>query len=80
MYSKKKVFGKIIGTPDGKNDETKRASCIHDALYQARKAIKKLTQKKADKIFLDELKEAKWKYAGLYYFAVRSFGWIYFHT
>lgn len=82
---KVKVFGKIIGTPDGNHDETKRASLLHDALYQAKHALKwsdtiRVSRKLVDDYFYIELVYAKWKYAKLYYRTVRALGWIYWNN
>lgn len=76
-----KIFGKIFGTPDGKIGrlglpKTYLASLLHDALYQYKKEIC-VTRKQADLAFLEELEIANFKYAKLYYRAVRIFGGLY---
>ncbi|NJL73886.1 MAG: hypothetical protein HC892_01435 [Saprospiraceae bacterium] len=63
------------GVTDGKNDECKLASCLHDVLYQ----FKVGKRKDADILFRQLLHLAKWKYTKLYYLGVRLFGlpyWI----
>jgi len=80
-----KIFGRIFGTPDGRYNETKWASCIHDYLYQFHEKINRqnvptLKRKRVDDIFYDELKKAKWKLADTYYFFVRLFGGIFWKT
>lgn len=70
-------IGKLyIGTPDGFHNETKFASCIHDALYQFNKKINRyaefITRLQVDDIFRDELKKVNWKMSNLYYKVVRS--------
>lgn len=52
------------------------ASMVHDVLYQYKRCAP-ITRKEADKIFLDLLKEADYMWALPYYWAVRSFGWIF---
>jgi hypothetical protein len=77
-----KIFGIWVGTPDGKNDETKDASGIHDPLYQFHKDInycngnilKRIT---VDLLFLKYMLKHKWSKAKLYYKAVRLFGGFY---
>jgi hypothetical protein len=49
------------------------ASLIHDALYQY-----KVNRAVADRVFYEKMKEDKFKLAGLYYIAVRLFGWMYY--
>lgn len=70
-------LGKLyIGTPDGFKNETKFASCIHDALYQFNKEINShgeiMTRLEVDDIFRDQLILVNWKMTNLYYNVVRS--------
>jgi hypothetical protein len=74
-----KIGSKIIGTPDGRYDETKRASCIHDALYQIHRSVRKLKRITVDKIFRDELLKANWKLTKVYYDTVRALGGLYWN-
>lgn len=73
-----KIFGKVFGTWDGKGDppETYWASMVHDAIYQY-KEFYPMSRKHADLIFLKMLQANNFKYAKVYYKAVRLFGWIY---
>ena len=50
------------------------ASMVHDVLYQYKRCVP-VTRKEADKIFLKMLRKAGYMWAGLYYIAVRMFGW-----
>ena len=77
-----KIFGKyIIGTPDGwfkgfryiKN-WTRKASLVHDFLYQFSDYIFGLTRQIADYIFFMMLVELKFSLKYTYYTAVRIFG------
>ncbi|MEP1033489.1 DUF1353 domain-containing protein [Ekhidna sp.] len=52
------------------------ASMIHDILYQYKRCVP-VTRKEADRIFYNQLKEAKWIWVGMYWLGVRLFGWIY---
>lgn len=81
--SPKKVFLDIIwGTSDGKLDWnieapiTYYASLIHDVLYQFKGKIP-ISKKETDVLFLLNLRKAKFKWAGLYGFAVRALGGFY---
>lgn len=67
-----KLLGKEIGTPDGKNDECKFPSLVHDFIYQ----FKIGTRAVADSIFQRLCNEYKWQYASLYYTGVRLGGWL----
>ena len=77
-----RLFGKIIGVPDGfKNSETGLpktyyASCIHDAIYRYKNRIP-VTRKQADIMFLIQLQRDGFRCANLYYFFVRKLGWLY---
>jgi hypothetical protein len=60
---------------------TKRASCLHDALYQFSKEISKAwgvsvaaVLRMADDVFLEIMRRDKCPVAGLYYAGVRVFG------
>jgi hypothetical protein len=69
-----KIGSLYIGTPDGIKGETKRASCIHDVLYQFHNYIPSLQQITVDRIFRNELIKAGWKLWKIYFLAVRIFG------
>jgi len=73
-----------IGTPDGLIDTktgkpiTYYASMVHDSLYQFKHNLNNpFTRKEIDIIFLDILKEAKFKLRYIYYAIVRLVGWIF---
>ena len=76
------LFGRVIGTPDGKIDEltgvpiTYHATLVHDALYQFLPHTP-YSRKSIDDLFLDMLREADFQYAKLYHTAVRLFGGIF---
>jgi hypothetical protein len=72
-----KIFGKIIGTPDGKNDECKVATLWHDAEYQYSHELSKQGVKRAESDFRFYMNLVRrWNHAELYYNAVRLFGWL----
>ena len=56
--------------------KTYYASMVHDVLYQYKRCVP-VTRKEADRIFLYQLREAKWMWAGLYWVGVRLFGWVF---
>lgn len=73
-----KLFGKIIGTPDGRIDpktnkpKTYYASMFHDAIYQFKKADRMLiSRKESDIIFKIMLQKSTFKPWKLYYRGVR---------
>lgn len=70
---KYKVFGIVIGTPDGKNDECRLASCVHDVFCQFINDIP-VNKNTVLGIFSDMLRDAEWKLAGIYVYAVDKFG------
>jgi hypothetical protein len=75
------VFGRVIGTPDGRIGEdgkpiTWKASLVHDALYQFIE-LHKIPRKEIDALFLENLRSVDFKFARLYYAAVRMFGGIF---
>jgi len=78
------VFGKIIGTPDGKESActgkpgTYWASLVHDALcqFQEHKDMP-LTRGQIDRIFYNIMIRDEFKYAGFYYCSVKTMGSIY---
>lgn len=79
-----KLFGKVYGTPEGPimengKPQTYYATLLHDALYQFMNELKPIgvTRKDADNAFLEEMQNAGFKYAKLYYRAVRMFGWMF---
>jgi len=75
-------FGRIRGTPDGKDDPrtgkpiTYYASMFHDALYQF-KCVVDITRREADILFHLILKEAGFKCHWLYMLGVRIGGAFY---
>ncbi len=75
------VFGRVIGTPDGRigadgRPITWKASLVHDALYQFIQ-YHKIPRKQIDDLFLANLREADFQAAWLYWAAVRTFGGIF---
>lgn len=81
---KMKIFGWIVGTPDGPTQkdgypQTYWASLVHDALcqFQHNEAMP-YTRKEIDELFFHMLKECGWKWARLYYWAVRIYSKITF--
>lgn len=54
-------------------NETYVASLLHDILYKH-----KFKRELADKIFLIQMEIDKFKYAKIYYYGVRLFGWIFY--
>lgn len=73
---KVKIFGKIIGTWDGKNNSTYYASMLHDVLYQYKREIP-FSRLEVDKQFKKDLEKINFKYTNIYYFFVRKFGGMY---
>ena len=75
-----KIFGKIVGTPDGKNlgdyPETYFASMLHDVLYQHKKFID-FSRLDVDLQFKRDLEKVNFKHTDIYYFFVRKFGKLY---
>lgn len=77
---KKSIFDLfIVGTPEGIIDyntgkpKTYYASLVHDALYQFH-SYHTIERKEIDLIFLEMLKNCKFRLAYLYYFVVRKLG------
>lgn len=76
-----KVFGKIIGTPDGNIDlvtgkpKTYYASLVHDVIYENKKSVT-ITRKESDLLFLHLMRYYHFKNARLYYYVVRLVGWF----
>ena len=73
-----KLFGKIIGTPDGRIDpntnkpKTYYASMFHDAIYQFKRADgMTISRKESDMIFKIMLRKSNFKAWKLYYRGVR---------
>jgi len=68
------IFSMVFGTPEGAvidgNSQTRKASLVHDAMYQ----LKAGKRKDADRIFYRYMREANFKPAWIYYLAVRLFG------
>lgn len=75
-----KLYGKVLSTPDGKEDQLKKATLWHDVLYQFSKQLQNLgvLRKDVDLLFLRDLVDKAWNYAILYYRIVRLFGWMTF--
>ncbi|UCC94767.1 MAG: hypothetical protein JSW40_08140 [Candidatus Omnitrophota bacterium] len=66
---------------DTAKSKTYYASLIHDVFYQFGKDIKLIVKRKeVDREFYIILKRDKFRFAGLYYTAVRLFGWIFWYT
>ena len=60
--------------------KTYYASLIHDVFYQFSKNVRALVKRKeVDREFYAILKRDDFRFAGLYYFFVRLFGWIWWH-
>lgn len=79
-----KLFGRIIGTPDGKIDpatnrpKTYYASMFHDAIYQHKNAEgMNISRREADAIFKLMLQKANFRSWRLYTIGVRLGGWFY---
>lgn len=70
---KVKMVGVVVGVPDGKFDECKFPSLIHDVFCQFIKVIP-VTKKIVVGIFLKMLKAVKWYLADEYAYAVDKFG------
>lgn len=70
-----KFYGNFIGTPDF-GDKTHDASLVHDALYQYA-GKHGLTRRRCDDIFLHLMEKNNFKLAKVYYYAVRTFGWLF---
>ena len=74
------IAGKVVGTPDGQLDsvtrlpQTHNASLVHDALCQFAEDPKMpFTRAEIDLMFHSILKQNNFKYADVYYKAVRGF-------
>lgn len=68
-----KVFGHIVGTPDGLKGQTRWASLVHDVFCQYRGEL--LISKETTLVIFDKmLKEARWFARPVYVFAVDKFG------
>lgn len=75
---KYKIGRFVIGVPDGKKDECKWASLVHDIFCQFIETIP-VSKETTLTIFDEMLEEAGWKYRKLYVWAVDKFGpqkWI----
>ncbi len=68
-----RFLGKWWGTPDSK--ETFYGSLLHDAIYQYKDKMV-LSRKDADELFKQVLVNQKFKFASVYYTAVRLVGRI----
>ncbi|MDD5439347.1 MAG: DUF1353 domain-containing protein [Candidatus Omnitrophica bacterium] len=78
-----KLNDMFFGTPEAvlnyatRKSKTYYASLVHDVLYQFSRDIRYLVMRKqADREFYTILKRDGFKMALLYYWGVRSFGWI----
>jgi len=75
-----KLFGKILGTPDGKSlgdyPVTYYASMLHDVLYQNKSKLP-FSRLQVDLVFKDMLEKVGFEYTNVYYFFVRKFGGLY---
>ena len=61
--------------------KTYYASLIHDVFYQFAKDIRALIKRKeADREFYRILKRDEFRFAGVYYFFVRLFGWFWWYA
>ena len=73
------IMDLVVGTPDGAVytlsglRQTQRASLIHDVLYQFAPRDK-VTREQVDKLFYLEMKKTNFKWAWVYWKAVRLFG------
>lgn len=79
-----RLFGKVVGIPDGAINPrtgyplTYHASLIHDALYQFLDHPRfPYTRAQVDTIFHQMLIKARFPHAGIYYAAVKYLGGIY---
>jgi len=72
-----KIKGKLYGTWDGANNETKKATLWHDAFYQYAHELQKLGVKRlyVDVNFYIDLVCSRFKLPMLYFVFVRLFGW-----
>ena len=72
----------LLGTPDGAVDvrtgkpKTYYATLVHDALCQFLPDGLPVSRREADSCFLALLRESGFRARGLYYVAVRAFGWL----
>ena len=77
---KVKLFGRIIGTPDGGSlgdyPITYYASMLHDILYQYKKVLP-FSRLEVDQEFKTQLEKVNFKFTSVYYFFVRKFGGMY---
>jgi len=63
---------------DTGQSKTYYASLIHDVFYQFSKQLRScISRKEIDKEFYAILKKDNFRFARLYYFGVRLFGWVY---
>jgi len=77
------ILDLFIGTPDGAvyaptgKPKTYYASMVHDALYQFLDAEVPITRAQADKCFLQLMEESEFVLSGIYWFAVHTFGHLF---
>ena len=79
-----KLFGKTIGTPDGKIDEatglpkTYYASLVHDCLYQYSQWLPYYIKRRTiDNLFYKMLKKSGFSAARVYWVSVSVLGWLF---
>ena len=79
-----KIKDIYFGTPEAVlnfrtgQSKTYYASLVHDVFYQFSKDVKSfLKRKQVDREFYIILKEDEFRFAGLYYYAVRLLGWMF---
>lgn len=69
----------VLNWDTGKS-KTYYASLIHDVFYQFAKDVRKFVKRiEVDREFCNILKRDKFRLAPLYYFCVRSFGWVWWY-
>lgn len=79
-----KIKDVYFGTPEGVLNfktgvsKTFYASLVHDVFYQFSKDIKSfIKREQVDKEFYVLLKENEFRFSGIYYYAVRLLGWLF---
>lgn len=76
-------FGTLEGVLNFGTGQSKTyyASLIHDVFYQFSRSVRSfIRRKEADREFYNILKMDDFRFARLYYFFVRWFGWIWWYT
>lgn len=70
----------VLNWDTGKS-KTFYASLVHDVFYQFSKDVRSfIKRKEVDREFRKILEMDKFSFAGLYYYAVCCFGWIFWYT